>query len=145
MKLYIRAMATADRQIEDRLVNRSHPLVEHLIKVILYPDSQYVRGWIKEIYSFISHVDKSKRHNKYPSEKFIYKAISSHNDIVDNMMCVVKSKMRDSGLIPREYTEANVVKMVDNYLKWLASQLAENGYVDHVDAQNAVKFYCKVR
>lgn len=129
MKIYIRAMSEYDRDIRRQLVDNSKQVYQHLIKIILYPDSEYVNGWKQEIWSFIHDVDRTKRNKKFPSYKFILNALSTNLDILDNYKKIVLMKMKNSDIVPKNVPDSEISSIITKYAEWLASNLSQSGLV----------------
>ena len=129
MKLYIRAMSEYDSEVRRQLVNNSKPLYKHLIKIALYPTSEYVTAWTKEIYAFINDVDKLKRTKKFPTADFIFKALSTHLDVLDVYTRQIKSDLSEISDQEVFRSGEDITDICTNYAKWLASELSTQGGV----------------
>ena len=127
MYKYIKAMSTDKKKIEYILFAASKPLVEHLVKLIEFPNAYATQHWVKEVCAFCHDVPKLKGSNKYPSEKFIYTQLSSYNDVLDNIIRSMQDIEYDEEFIDadRDY----VLKLVDSYLHWLSHILSQDGQV----------------
>ena len=126
MYIYIRSMSEEQSRIYDKLTNASDKIVEHIVKLILYPDAQEYNHWKGEIFSFLWKVDKLKGKNKYPSEKFLYKALSTHTDNVEVYLDVIKHMYKDQ---PRNISTELATECVDLYMSWLAVNFSSKGSV----------------
>ncbi len=133
MKLYIYALSQHRKYVEYSLIDKSDPMDEHIIRLLLYYDNSLVKPWIREIWSFIHKVERLKSNNRYPSYNFIYNAISSHNDIVRAMINGVKDE--EYNLVPHEISLAAAVAALEEYQKWLARYLSVEGEVPYKDAE----------
>lgn len=126
MRMYILAMSEYAKDIRRELVRKSDKVIEHLVKIILYPTSEYVNGWKQEIYAFIHKIDKMKHTKRYPSYNFVMDALSTHLDVLDNYIKLVKSEMYDYSDHIVEESE-QVHEIVTMYMQWLASKLSSDG------------------
>lgn len=124
MYIYIRSMSEAQNKIYDKLTDASDNIVEHIVKLILYPNAQEVNHWKREIFSFLWKVDKLKGKNKYPSEKFIYNALSTHTDNLGVYLDVIQDEYSDT---PQSISVETAERCVDEYMKWVASNLSVTG------------------
>ena len=71
MKRYVTAMSIPKRIIENKLEEAAAPLTDHLVKLYLFSDSEYVNHWRQEVYGFLNSVPKLKSNNKLPTFQFI--------------------------------------------------------------------------
>lgn len=133
MYIYIRSMSEAQSKIYDKLTDRSEQIDQHIIRILLFPDSRYVDHWMHEIWASLHTVDRLKGKNTWPKEKFIKKCLSTHNDILDVYTEVVKDI--ESSLIPNDVPAVCILYSIEAYQDWIARELSINGYV----TQAAVK------
>lgn len=120
------------KEIRRDLTPRGKQVLRHIIKLVLYPDVQEYEHWKKEIFNFISDVDKVKGKNKWPDAKFIYESISTQNDMID--VIIKQIKLMESEYTPRDVDDATVLKAVESYQNWLAASLSKQGAIDPNDA-----------
>lgn len=124
---YIRAMSRADKDIENKIADAAERIDEHIIKLILYPNNtEDIEHWYSETYAFLHKVDKRKATNKYPKSRFIYKALSCHNDIMDNIIRCVKSEY---AYVPKYISNSEILSTIDKYQQWLSYELSSQGAV----------------
>ena len=126
-------MSEYKSRIYDTLVSASEQIDLHMIRLMLFPNSHYVDHWMHEIWSFLFKVDKLKGKNKYPTAKFIYDALSVHNDILGNYMKIVEDL--EENLEPVDIAVSDVISAVVSYQKWIASELSQNGIVLQKDVK----------
>lgn len=129
MKMYIRVMSSYDKDIRRKIIDSSDKVIEHLVKLILYPDTEYVNGWKQEVYSFLHRIDKTKRNKRYPSYKFILEALSTHLDTIHGYKMCVVDEMQECKVNPLPFSDYDVTNMCKKYMDWLSHQLSDNGYV----------------
>lgn len=131
MYIYIRSMSEAQSKIYDRLTSHVDELDKHIIKLLLYPSSQYVSHWQHEIYSFVNIVHRLKSNNKLPTKKFIKQCLAVANDSIS--ILIWQTQAEEDDLVPREVGVDISVSMISDilvaYQDWLAEQLSLNGAV----------------
>ena len=133
MYIYIRSMSEAQNKIYDRIASRSREINKHIIKLLLFPDCQYVDHWQHEIYAFVNDVPKLKHSNKFPKVKFLKDCLSVNNDCIDTAIWQVEDE--EFNLMPISIDADILVKAICDYQDWLASELSTKGAV----AQRQVK------
>ena len=136
MKLYIRAMSEYQKEIRRELSAKGKQVLRHLICVILYPDALEYNHWKDEIVGFIEDVDKVKGKNKWPKSKFIKDSISVQNDMIDAVIRQVNLKERE--YTPRAVSTEEVLRGVEKYQDWLATELSANGIIDPYEAEDLI-------
>lgn len=125
MKLYIRAFTDSQAEIYRDIRSKSSIVIEHLIKVFMYPDSNGRNYWKQKIHAAMSRVPKLKRTKKYPESKNILKySWNVWKDSIDDMIQVIET---DYG--PSNIDSTMVYNKIYEYLDWLADKLTSSGYV----------------
>ena len=71
MRLFVTANAEYKYALGRKLADASELLVDHLIKIFMYPNHVSVDHWIQEVHGFLNKVGKLKHNNKFPSIQFI--------------------------------------------------------------------------
>lgn len=71
MKRYIRSFAVTKREIQADLRASAKIVIEHLIKIFLYPNAQENNHWKREVSGALKKVPKLKGSNKLQSPSFI--------------------------------------------------------------------------
>ena len=132
MYIYIRSMSEAQSKIYDKLTDASWRVDQHIVKLLLLPDCQEANHWKREIARFIDHTSKLQRTNKWPTAKFIKKCLSTHNDMVDVLLRQVSNSLKEAN--KRTISEEDVLRALNAYQDWLASQLSARGAIDYDDA-----------
>lgn len=134
MYIYIRSMSEARSKIHDQIASVAYEIDRHIMKLMLYPDTEYVEHWEKEIAGFLNHVPKMKGSNKYPSSRFILDAIGIYEDALDDMLPVLKEDY--SMLHAVDLSLSDIEHVICQYHRWLSSVLAEKGQVSQVAVIN---------
>lgn len=126
MKRLIYAMSFDRRTLLNRLIKNLDPLMDHLIKLYLFPNTDYTNHWRKEVWNFLNRTPKMPN-NKFPSYKFIYQAISGELDITEQLMYLVLDEY--SKHTPTRFDAVELESKLDEYFQWLAEKLSTKGVV----------------
>lgn len=127
---YIRSMNEDRNKIYDRLTDKADQLVNHLIKLLLYPTSDSAYHWKLEVYSYVHSVSRIKT-NRYPDKYFIRDCLGIYNDTIWDRIRVIQ---KDYGAVKITSDDAKRIKRkICAYQHWLSSQLSINGMVAKTD------------
>lgn len=127
MKIYVTAMSVPQNIVMNKLIDISSSLTDHLIKLYLFPTSQYTNHWRQEIFSFVNSIPKLKSTKRYPSSDFIFEHLSSY---LDQCAEGIEFWINEYGsLVPERVDPIEAENLITEYIKWLASKLSENGRV----------------
>ena len=143
MKRYIKSkiygQATSRKDLGDGLHSSSKPIVQELIKLWIYPNSQYVKHWRSEIRASLQEVDILKHSHKLPSKKFILentwnehkkRLFTQYENEVDKIL------LKESELEPDIDRLDNFEEFFDSaesYFIWLSENLSKEGIVKNSD------------
>lgn len=127
MLRYVYAMSKSKRDIHAELNESVDKMMEHLVKIIEFPDALARDHWITEVYSFCNRIPKLKGTNKYPSTRFIYSILSSNNDIMASYIRYVKTIESTEQFA--HVSEEGCIEIVDKYQYWLSAMLSRYGSV----------------
>ena len=117
-----------DRQtIILKLTENIEQLTDHLIKLYLFPNTDYTSHWKKEIWNFLNRVPIMSASKKLPPYKLIYESISGYLDRTEDLMYFILDEYSEH--IPERVDAQELESYICNYLKWLADQLATKGLV----------------
>lgn len=124
---YIRAFSRSRTDVLNKLADNSEHVIDHLIKVFLWPDVQEQAKWKEEIWNFIRSVPKLKSSNKFPSYKQIKNAIwNSYEDVIYEHIGLWIDEISEEP-VPFDYED--VYHAIEEYMTWLANTLSEKGVV----------------
>ena len=137
MYLYIRGMSDYLDHIRDKISDRSVQIDQHIIRLLLYPNSSYCDHWMHEIWAFLHDVDKVKGKNKFPKSKMIYDALATHNDILDNYVTIVKDI--EHKLTPEDVSLDTIASVIVQYQFWLSKKLSTAGVVTIAEVKSKLK------
>ncbi len=126
MYRYIVAMSLNRERLKQQFEDASKPIVQHMIKLLYYPDSSDYSHWKQEIYSFLNDTYKMKGSNKWPSEKFIFTYLQAYNDAIDGGTRKIISKY---GNPHSNVSIEDILKAVLEYEKFAAESLSQTGNI----------------
>ena len=129
-------MSKSQQKIYDEIEHASKQIDKHIIRLLLYPDAQEQNHWMNEIISFLSDVDLLKGKNKWPSKKLILKALQTHNDILDTYRWQVQDV--EDELSARNVNPSVILRSIEKYQDWLATELSTNGAIRAQDAKSVL-------
>ena len=146
MKVYIRSMAFSQSQITYNLSSKMNITIEHLLYIILSPNSPTVHHWCSEICAFIGEVDKLSSTKKFPKEKQIYEwTYGRKQDLVTDeayMNKLIKRTAKKENLQVVD-TTSEISEKLDyvctEYFRWLAKELSAVGIVDEDEVEEKIR------
>lgn len=139
MKIYIRntqdifGFANRKSDIAAMIEENTRELIQHLIKLWIFPDAKDCNHWKQEVYNFLYRVPRLKRSNKFPSKKFIL-----NNTIVvnkDNIAALLRIVITDykNQYEQKKSEYSTMEEHILLYFDWLAEELSINGKVARND------------
>ena len=127
MKLYVRSFAENKKDLHSYLSNRADVVIEHLIKIFLYPNAQEYNHWKQEVAAVLKKVPKLKNSNKLPSASFIVDSSwMVWEDQFDRFVEVVKEEMKE---LSENINNDTLYDAIDEYFEWLSKELSKYGSV----------------
>ena len=136
MYLYIRSMSESKNKIYSDITSASKQIDQHIIRLMLYPNSSYRDHWMHEIWAFLHDVDTLKNTHKFPKKSFIFDALSVHNDILRNYVKLVISEEED--LEPSYIDLDDLLSITRSYQDWLSEKLSSEGVVFQKDVKSKI-------
>ena len=131
MYIYIRAMSEAQAEVYRRVSDQAVRIVEHVIKLLEYPNAQEYNHWKQEIQAFLNEVPKLRGSNKFPKSKLIYKGLTRSNDVIDKLIGRAHRKYKDK--TPLFLDNDVILAAVEEYQHWLSEMLSREGIIDSDD------------
>lgn len=126
----IYGMAQKKSDLADILEEPTAIIIEHLIKLYLYPSSQYVSHWKQEIFNFQNKVSKLKHSKKYPSAAFIYNNTYKINSkYIEKWMENIVEDYKLENIRPDRLNSREVKIKIEEYYRWLAANLSASGAI----------------
>lgn len=138
-------LAIEKRHLEDRLIDRSVEIIEHLLCIVLDPKNVNRDHWTSEIYAFINNVPILKSTKKLPTEQFIYD--STYGVWQDNILNSeyfnrqIESICEEENIdIPDDIcsTQTEFDMICAEYFKWLSDALSKSGKVTRSSCKNKI-------
>lgn len=127
MYIYIRAMSEPQAEVYRKISDQTGNIVEHIIKLVEYPDAQERNHWKQEIFSFLHRVSKLRNTKKLPSTKLIMKALTIYNDMVPELKNGVHRTYKN--YTPRNLDDDKILSILLSYENWHANELSLHGLV----------------
>lgn len=125
MKIF--ALSRCNQDVFSKLADKSETLIDHLIKVFLYPNAFEVSHWKQEVWTTLNRVPKLKSNNKFPTYQQIMKSIwNSYEDIIPNLVDLWISEINE---IPMKLSYENIHSAIHQYMNWAAYELSTKGIV----------------
>ena len=127
MRDFIFAFSRSRTDVFSKLADNSENVIDHLIKVFLWPDVQKQAKWKSEIWNFIKSVPKLKSSNRFPSSKQIKKEIwNSYEDVIYEHIGLWIDEISEEPIL---FDYKDVYNAIEEYMAWLANTLSEKGVV----------------
>lgn len=127
MRDFIFAFSRSRTDVFSKLADNSENVIDHLIKVFLWPDVQEQSKWKSEIWNFIKSVPKLKSSNRFPSAKQIKKEIwNSYEDVIYEHIGLWIDEISEEPIL---FDYKDVYHAIEEYMTWLANTLSEKGVV----------------
>ena len=120
-------MALDKQSLIQELSGVSGKLIEHLIKLYLFPNSNTKNHWRKEVWNLLHQVPKLKSSKKFPSNRMIRDIIGAYDDMTTELSTLVMEEYPD--LKPYRTDYAELATIVNNYLDWISDVLSTKGVV----------------
>lgn len=136
MKIKINEFADSKFNVEMKLDSNTWPIVEHLAKCIIMPDSDSYNHWKSEIVHFIDRVNKLKNTNKFPTKEQIYKWTygKCQDTVIDSLVMdnLFFDKFQKQYKIIINESPEHLCKVLDEicvgYFTLLSEELSIRGY-----------------
>lgn len=130
----ILCMSADNKMIQNRLEARTPQIIEHIIKLCLYPGDESTNHWKREIWAAIHVVQKQKRTNRFPPSKFIFQATwGTDGDMLDQFIQIVLSEYSEC-----DYNIDNIQSCCIDYFTWLSNRLSQYGFVTNQDVSDVL-------
>ena len=135
MKIYVRntqdilGFSHRKSDIAAMIEENTREIIQHLIKLWLYPDAETCNHWKQEVYGFLYRVPRLKGSNKFPSKKFILKnTIDVNRQNITSLLRIVLADYGHSYAQCRQ-RYATMQTHIEYYFEWLAEELSKHGKV----------------
>lgn len=141
MYIYIRAMSEAQSEVYRKITDKTPLIVEHFVKLCMYPDSRDCNHWKQEIYSFLNTVPKLRNTKKYPKSSLIMKALTIYNDSIEGFIRRVTKKYGTDNVSMLSGTD--IENRLRLYQTWLADVLSSEGFAEDDEIYAMLDKYTK--
>lgn len=122
MKFYIKAFAMSKSNIKQHLINKSPTVMEHLIKVWLYPDVVEQNHWKHEIATALNTIPVLKSKHRRPDSEFIYTyTFDAWKETIPDF---IERVCEDMAELPISYNISDVYDAESDYFSWLSDRLS---------------------
>lgn len=138
IKYNLKEMSIEKRRLEDRIIDATDKINEHLLKCLVIQDKTHnLNHWSQEVYSFLPRVPQLRGSNKLPSKSLILKRTLGlyGTDLIRRMDIYIPDICRRENVEVPEYNKQSLYKCIENYYNWLASNLSETGEVLSTDVK----------
>lgn len=139
MRIYLTSSAEHRSKILSRVSTMSAEVVEHLIKIFIYPDKIEVEHWEQEVFAFLHQIPKIKS-GKYPSKDSLMK--NSWWVHEDSIFDVCKAVISEYGYEIDFSTVSEACNFCYNkiylYFDWLTDCLSVRGRVNRNEVCNKI-------
>lgn len=137
MYLYVRGFADSRGQIKSDLRGVTKVVMNHLIKIWIYPDVQEQNHWKQEVAQALNDVPKLKGKHKYPDYKFlIQNTWNVYEDNIEDRADVIISSMNEN---PVHFDFNDLYYALAEYFDWICIRLSEKGIVRYADIYNKIE------
>ena len=131
MEKYVYAMSKSRSELGDYFEERTRPLIEHLVKLFLYPSHRSVKHWRREVANLLNSTDTLKGSHKLPSAEFILKnSYKVHEKFIHRY---IEQIIYDYGEPDYDSAEnyMDVKSAVKNYFVWVANKLSNSSIITY--------------
>ena len=137
---HIFAGALPRREISAKLDETTRTVIQHIIKVLLFPKSPKVPDWKQEVYDGLHNVSLIKGTNRLPSDRFILKnTIERYKQFIPVWQYNIVTDYYIIHGYPVEIPYDHLEKKIKSYYQWLAGQLTVFGDVARTDVYDKLK------
>lgn len=129
MYKYIKSFADTSSQIKSNLRGSTKVVMNHLIKIWLFPSAREQNHWKSEVAHALNDVPKQKGRNKFPKTEFLMKNTwNVYNDSLTNRIDAIISDMSETP-IPFDYD--NIYYAMHDYFVWICENLSKYGIISN--------------
>ena len=122
MKLYIKSFAATNKAAQNYLIDKTPIVIDHLIKVFLYPDVQEQNHWKREIANTLNTVPVLKSSKRKPKSNFIFE--NTYEVWEETVLERTERIIYDMVETPIEFDKNNLTSAIEEYFKWLSQNLS---------------------
>lgn len=127
MKIIIR-QAEKLKEVMQKAQDKAPELMEHFIKLMIFPYSRNCNHWKQEVASFIHSAPKLKSSKKFPRYKDLMEVLYyGWEDATDNWISELQIDYPNENVLPVKYEIVH--ECMFEYFHWLCTKLSTNGFV----------------
>lgn len=116
------------RDVMKKAEEKAPELMEHFIKLMIFPNSKTCNHWKQEIAAFIHSAPRLKNSKKFPKHKDLMQVLYYvWEDSTDTWISELCIDFPDEYVLPVSYE--TVHKCMFEYFDWLCDKLSKNGLV----------------
>lgn len=135
--LYIRGFADSRSQVKSDLRGVTRVVMNHLIKVWLYPQVQEQNHWKREIAQALNDVPKLKGSKKYPDYNFLIRNTWKiyEDSLADRIQSIIDD-MEEDHIDTDHHT---LYLAISDYFKWICTQLSNRGIIQYSEIYQMIE------
>lgn len=138
--MYILGFANKTEDIKRKLNSNCDEIINHLLKIWLFPDACEQAHWKQEVYSFLHSVNKQKLTKGYPSKKFIFNATwGITGDTMTDKINVLRYREKYYPYTCIEVSDETVETAVKSYFIWISQILSEWGEASRSEVYDEIE------
>lgn len=127
MKIYIRSFAESKSQLRSDLRAVTKQVINHLIKIFLYPKANEQSHWKQEVAVLLNDIPKLKNSKKYPKADFLYNNTwNVFKETTANRIANIVDMMNEE---PIEASYEDIYNAIQTYFLWICDRLSKSGIV----------------
>lgn len=137
MKMYIFGFAKSRLEIEIALNGKTQQIIEHMCKLVLFPEHSARNHWKKEIASQLYTISKLKTSKQFPNQRQIYYwTYKKEQDLLQDsawMSKMYNHLVKEYNSIPNITEDEFLYRadtVCDKYFKWISEVLSKDGFVE---------------
>lgn len=137
MYRYIKSFADTSSQIKSDLRGSTRVVMNHLIKIWLYPSAREQNHWKSEVAHALNDVPKMKGKNRFPKFEFLMKNTwNVYEDSLENRIDAIMSDMKET---PIEFDSENLYYSIHDYFSWICENLSKSGIVTNTKVYEEIE------
>lgn len=137
MYIYVKAFADKKSQLKSDLRGATKVVMNHLIKVWLYPKVREQNHWKKEVAQTLNDIPKLKSTNKYPKFEFLIEnTFNVYEDTLDRRAEVIIENIDETPIL---FEFNNLYNAIEEYFSWICTELSRFGIVRYNDVYSKIE------
>ena len=138
MYRHVIAMSESKKALHERLGNASVKINEHMITLLMFPNTSNYNHWKQEVYNFVSIVPVLKGTNKWPNRRIILDGLSVYLDRRP-LEILKKRVLRDYSHLDALDTSIEAIsRALEIYYNFISAELSQYGEVEREAAYQKI-------